>query len=105
MEKPLFIPLKTEFYQAFKEGRKTEEYRLYGPRWNERTCRVGRRVVLSHGYQVEGRLHGVITGFSRSTEVTETEAWEKCYGEKEGEAACIAIHVGWWTDPATPAWS
>lgn len=27
--KPLFIPLKTEYYQAFEEGTKTEELRLY----------------------------------------------------------------------------
>lgn len=48
--KPLFIPLKTEFFRAFESGAKIVEYRAYGPRWNERTCMPGRSVVLSHGY-------------------------------------------------------
>lgn len=34
--KPLFIPIKREFFEAFERGDKTHEYRLYGPRWNER---------------------------------------------------------------------
>lgn len=42
---PLFIPLTGEFYDAFANGSKTEELRRYGPRWNERTCPVGRAVV------------------------------------------------------------
>lgn len=45
--KPLFIPLKGEFYEAFADGSKTVEYRRYGPRWNERTCERGRPVVLT----------------------------------------------------------
>lgn len=49
-EKPLFIPLKREFFDAFERGLKVFEYREYGPRWNERTCRVGRLVTLSMGY-------------------------------------------------------
>lgn len=40
-EKPLFIPLKTEYYNAFCDGTKPEEFRKYGDRWNERTCRSG----------------------------------------------------------------
>ena len=31
--KPLFIPLKAEFFNAFERGEKTAEYRVYGPRW------------------------------------------------------------------------
>lgn len=49
-EKPLFIPLRTEWFRKFEDGSKTTEYRAYGPRWNERTCRVGREAVVSHGY-------------------------------------------------------
>lgn len=49
-EKPLFVPLKTEWFRAFERGEKTTEYRLYGPRWNESTCVPGRVVTLSHGY-------------------------------------------------------
>jgi hypothetical protein len=48
--KSLFVPLKTRYFRAFEDGTKTTEYRRYGPRWNERTCAVGRPVVLSLGY-------------------------------------------------------
>ena len=41
--KPLFIPLKAEHYDAFDDGSKVNEYRLYGPRWNEKNCYPGRR--------------------------------------------------------------
>jgi hypothetical protein len=47
---PLFVPLRTEWFRQFESGDKTVEYRAYGPRWNERTCFVGRKVTLSHGY-------------------------------------------------------
>ncbi|WP_456511634.1 hypothetical protein [Azospirillum argentinense] len=63
MEKALFVPLKTEHFEAFAAGRKPEEYRPYGARWNERTCWPGRRVTLSHGYGKRRRLHGTVTGF------------------------------------------
>lgn len=62
--KPLFIPLKTRWFRAFAEGRKTVEYRAYGPRWHEATCIVGREVVISHGYSGD-RIHGVVIGFKR----------------------------------------
>lgn len=62
-EKPLFIPLCREWFERFERGEKTTEYRVYGPRWNERTCRIGRPVVLSMGYGKARRLHGKITRF------------------------------------------
>lgn len=65
MDKPLFIPLKTTYYEAFASGKKQEELRLYGPRWNERTCALGRRVVLSKGYGKANRLSGRIWKFKR----------------------------------------
>ena len=60
--RPLFIPLKTEFFLAFEAGTKTIEYRPYGPRWNERTCTVGRDVLLSHGYGTKRRLRAKVVG-------------------------------------------
>lgn len=48
--KPLFIPLCTKWFRLFESGEKTTEYRAYGPRWNEKTCVAGRKVVLAHGY-------------------------------------------------------
>lgn len=93
-EKPLFIPLKTEFFAAFASGEKTVEFRPYGARWNERTCAIGREVVLSCGYGKSNRLRGVIYGFERSAEPTKSEAWRKCYGDRfVGDAACIHIRL------------
>lgn len=63
MEKPLFIPLRTEWFQQFEAGTKNTEYRAYGPRWNERTCRTGRRAILSHGYGKRERLQRQVRGY------------------------------------------
>jgi hypothetical protein len=69
--KPLFIPLYTEFYEEFKNGTKNIEFRAYGPRWNEKTCVVGRPVVLSKGYGKQNRLNGVVADFEHFKD----EAW------------------------------
>lgn len=63
-EKPLFVPLRGEWFDAFESGAKGTEFRALGPRWNARTCRIGRRVVLSRGYGKARRLSGVIVGFA-----------------------------------------
>ncbi|SFF27671.1 hypothetical protein [Nitrosomonas sp. Nm166] len=63
MDKPLFIPLKSEYYDAFADGTKKSELRRYGPRWNENTCRVRRIVTLSKGYGNKNRRHGRIIDF------------------------------------------
>lgn len=63
IEKPLFIPLGGPWFDAFERGAKTWEYRRHGPRWNVKTCRVGRHVVLSRGYGKQRRLAGVIVAF------------------------------------------
>lgn len=62
-EKPLFIPLRTEWYRQFEAGTKDTEYRAYGPRWNERTCRIGRAATVSHGYSGK-RLERKVAAFS-----------------------------------------
>lgn len=62
--KPLFIPLKREWFEAFERGEKTHEYRIYGPRWNATTCAPGRAVLLSYGYSGR-RLSGVVRSFTR----------------------------------------
>ena len=101
-DRPLFIPLKSEFYDAFIAGTKITEYRRHGPGWNAKTCPVGRRVVLSKGYGKAHRVTGTIAAFAVSEEPTKTEAWRKCYGEASGEAACITIRLdviaGDWPD-------
>lgn len=93
MTKPLFVPLKREYFEAFRAGAKTEEYRPEGPRWNARTCAVGRPVVLSLGYGKAHRLTGIVTGYRASVEPTKTPAWRDCYGDRGGLAACIEIKV------------
>lgn len=90
LQKPLFIPLKTEYFEAFKAGTKDTEYRWYGPRWNEDTCRRGRSVVLSKGYGKAHRLEGTITGFAM--QYMNSPDWMACYGV-EGIAACIQISL------------
>lgn len=71
VDKPLFIALRTEWYEAFRSGKKTVEYRRYGPSWNEKTCPPGRPVILSKGYSKHSRMTGRITKFQRKVMDTE----------------------------------
>lgn len=87
---PLFIPLKTQYYNSFCDGSKTTEYRLYGPRWNENTCQIGRSVLLSKGYGKQNRVFGIIVGFSKKH--MSSKSWLDCYG-KPAVAACIEIKI------------
>ena len=91
--RPLFIPLRREFYEAFRDGSKIEEFRRHGARWNAATCPVGRSVILSLGYGKRSRMEGIIAGFEVRHEPTTTEAWTKCYGgtNEFTHAACIHI--------------
>lgn len=57
--KPLFVALKTIYFEQFKDGSKKTEYRLYGDRWNEKHVFPGRRVTLSKGYTRQ-RIHGTV---------------------------------------------
>lgn len=88
--KNIFIPLKTEYYEAFCDGSKTVEYRQYGPKWNERTCQVGRCVTISKGYGKQNRRQGVVVGFTKC--LMSSESWIACYSEP-GLAACIEIKL------------
>lgn len=72
--KPLFIPLKTKYFNAFANGSKVVEYRRYGRQWTEKHCRVGRAVVLSKGYSGP-RLRSRVVGFS--TRVMDTAIYGK----------------------------
>lgn len=88
--KPLFIPLKRRFYEAFACGSKTTEYRLYGRCWNERTCTVGRPVILSCGYGKANRLRGTIKAFAVDNHPDSRPDFVSLYG-KGKKAACITI--------------
>lgn len=97
VEKALFIPLKTEFYEGFESGKKRSELRLYGARWNEKTCAPGRAVVLSKGYGKANRLRGQIVAFHRRKSDTFGSTYqghiEACYGPGVHDIAEIRIEV------------
>lgn len=47
----LVLPLKREYFEAIRDGSKTEEYRLLTPYWVKRiACRNYNRIVLTLGY-------------------------------------------------------
>ena len=101
-EKPLFVPLKAEFFEAFASGAKKDELRRYGPRWNETTCAVGRVVTLSRGYGKAQRLSGIIRAFKKQHGSTFGSMYrasiEKIYGTVDVWIACIGIEL-----PPSPA--
>jgi hypothetical protein len=92
-EKPLFIPLRTQWFQEYKAGRKDTEYRPVGPRWNVDTCRPGRKVILSHGYSGQ-RLTGVIVGITyHNSPADHIRDWRLTYGLGPAQAICIKIQL------------
>ena len=95
--KPLFIPLKTEPFEAFRCGEKTEELRRYGPCWNAHTCYPGRLVVLSKGYGKQSRLRGRVIAFKHQWGDTFGSRYKAAIKEHFGtldlEIACIRIEI------------
>lgn len=91
--KPLFIPLKREYFEAFFSGEKRQEYRPWGPRWNDRTCVIGRPVVLSCGYGKGRRLCGEIVAILKHEAPEFLPGWKECYGSRKGSACVITISV------------
>lgn len=95
--KPLFIPLKTEYYEAFANGSKRDELRRYGPRWNERTCEIGRDVVLSKGYGKQHRLTGYVRRFKKQHGSTFNSTYKNAildvFGSLDIEIACVSIEL------------
>jgi len=89
--KPLFIPIKRRFFEEFESGAKTEEFRLHGPRWNERNCYPGRAVILSLGYGKQRRLKGTIIGTRIVRDSREVPGINDCYGP--GPFVIIAIGI------------
>lgn len=93
--KALFIPLNTKYFEAFADGSKTEELRLYGPRWNKGTCKVDREVVLSKGYGKHARMKGKIWKFKKQHGTLFGSAYKAAiqdvYGTLDVEIACISI--------------
>ncbi len=102
-EKPVFIPLKTEYYNKFLSGDKTEELRAYGPRWNEKTCAVGRAVTLSKGYGKHSRMSGVIWRFKKQHGALFGSEYKESilnvFGTLDINIACISINNIQQTEP------
>lgn len=94
--KDLFIPLMTEYYNAFERGDKTNELRVYGARWNERTCDPGRMVTLSKGYGKKHRLRGVIRSIEivreKDLSVRQRNSVFKLFGYNS-DRLIIIIHI------------
>ncbi len=85
------MPLKAEYYEQFKLGKKRFEYRKYGKRFNENTCSVGRYVMLSKGYGKLNRIYGKIVSFNRVKE--HNEDFKKVYGDTDSDMAVIGIEL------------
>ena len=97
-EKPLFIPLKTEYYEAFESGSKSRELRRGSDkRWSEKNCRIGRHVTLSKGYGKAHRISGVVTGYERKLAAllpsNDYDAFRACFGLGEEFASVIHIDI------------
>ena len=90
MVKALFLPLMGWAYGQFEAGTKTTEYRVYGVRWNERTCWVGRPVILSLGYGRRRRRLAWIKDFAQASCPPDLMAWERAYGAPPAPGQTIA---------------
>jgi hypothetical protein len=87
--RPIFIPLKTEWFEDFARGGKKTEFRKYGKRWNENVCWVGRRVILSCGYGKQRRIEAVLIGFKVGEP---TQLWRTIYGSV-GQMASLELEI------------
>jgi hypothetical protein len=70
--KPLWIPLKRKYFDAFKNGTKTIEYRHNSRQWTEKHIYPGRPVTLGCGYSGP-RLRAVVTKFE--TRIMDSETY------------------------------
>jgi len=92
-KKPLFVPLKTEYFEAFVSGAKQEEFRPLGRGWNQRTCFAGRPVTISKGYGKKYRRDGFIIGVRIVDEPNDLPGWVECYGKHRAPCIAIKIHL------------
>ena len=93
-EKPLFVPLKSQYYYEFKNGTKTRELRRGSDkRWSAKNCRVGRAATLSRGYGKQDRLSATVSAHKvwrvRGLSPRDYAAFVDCYGHGEEFANVI----------------
>lgn len=89
-QKPLFLPLRKVYFEAFKNGEKLIEYRKLGKRWNPTRIRPGRAVTLSCGYSGE-RLEGRIRMIWMDDDPELLPGFTECYGTEKATAFCMRI--------------
>lgn len=87
--KPIFIPLRREYFLAFERGEKRVEFRAYGSRWNEHQLVHGRSVTLSLGYSGR-RLVSRIVAYSILHPEQAPATARSIYGDT---ITIIAIHL------------
>lgn len=91
-QRPIFLPLKRAFFEAFENGEKDTEYRLHGPRWNGSVITPGRAVTLSLGYSGR-RRNGVVKKTWVDTNPKALRGWKECYPNSEADAFCFQIEL------------
>lgn len=91
--KPAFIPLKREYFNAFKDGTKQWEYRKLGRQWVAKNFPSGRPVVLSLGYGKKHRLNGVVGSVIVDPCAQNLPGFRECYGPDATHALCIQIKL------------
>jgi hypothetical protein len=93
MLKPFFMPLKTEYFEQFKNGTKSYELRKYSNRFCRAKFPIGRHVILSKGYGKKHRLIGTVAHINivmaDELSIIDRKAVVDCYGN--GEIKIIQI--------------
>lgn len=75
-EKPIFIPLKMQKFNEFKNGTRKYELRV-GEKWGIVNCPIGRKIILSKGYRNHERLNALVTGH-KSVSIDDLSFKERC---------------------------
>lgn len=95
--KPLFIPLMKEYYRLFESRIKKAELRKYGSKWNEKTCAIGREVILSNGYGKKNRMRGRVVDFKKIPAIGlgtfSKRSVLEVYGTLDIDIAMISIEI------------
>ena len=91
--KPIFIPLKRQYFEAFRSGRKRIEYRKVGGQFTEANCSPGREVTLSLGYGTRNRFRGTVLRSWVKHHDRPTGEIADCYGTEPIEILAIEILV------------
>ena len=90
---PIFIPLKGEYYNAFKNGHKRIEYRRVGRQFTQANCFPGREVTLSLGYGTRNRMKGTVVRSWIEHHDRPTGPIADCYGTETVNILAIEILV------------